>query len=405
MLKSKFMEVMMLRMCLLISLLSSSHALAGLWTSGGGEGFPDSTNPWFVTNTKVVTYCVDVGDEFGVSPDRANFLVKEAINYWKQDFERLRHVLKTYGNLDLYTFPGQYEDLGLATQEFRKVACSDDVDLRFQLGVLTKEQRRYGPLRQPGKVIGLAVRTAYDRKNLKGKGFIYIAPAWGRDRYQGEDLISDAWSLGNGGRLYRVLIHELGHVFGFGHSNVGEIMSAHYPAIVLSKKSVDTYEGRVERLGSYLVPTYLGYSYDFCGPGDLFRRFFALEPEQKICLRVKLNYEQLKAYVTGYDEKLNAAMSPYLVLHFDKTKSKRDVRSFVWLWLPPEQVVYDTWKPKLISPGVVGLRLVGVLPATNSSPERQLLVEVRPENDAWVSHDRFVLSGILNGEYYPNLRL
>ena len=39
-----------------------SPLVAGEWNSGGGEFLADSLNPWFIQNTKIVTYCIEIDD-------------------------------------------------------------------------------------------------------------------------------------------------------------------------------------------------------------------------------------------------------------------------------------------------------------------------------------------------------
>ena len=46
----------------------------------------DARNPWFLQNTRVVTYCL-VADEasFGVGPDRADEAFRGAVRFWQEE--------------------------------------------------------------------------------------------------------------------------------------------------------------------------------------------------------------------------------------------------------------------------------------------------------------------------------
>ena len=69
---------------LLLLLSSHSH---GDWVSGGGKLILHANNPWFVQNTKTVSYCV-IADEDAMKVSLATLqqIVTRAINYWKKEF-------------------------------------------------------------------------------------------------------------------------------------------------------------------------------------------------------------------------------------------------------------------------------------------------------------------------------
>lgn len=187
--------------------LTSTTAMAG-WTSGGGELIRDTRNPWFLQNTIDVNYCVEIDEaNFGQTRERAEFLIGKAIESWKEELKFAPPV--GVGN-------GPSGNLQIGTQRFRQTACGPDTDLRFQLGVLSGPQMKL--LEDPTRLVGVAVRTDYDRVTLRGKGFIYIAPSRGPLRFVSEDSLEEPWALENGSLLYAAVLHELGHVFGLPHS-------------------------------------------------------------------------------------------------------------------------------------------------------------------------------------------
>jgi guanylate kinase len=58
--------------------------------------------------------------------------------------------------------------------------CNNSADLKFQLGFLTEDQKK--EITNYKQLLGVAYRTSYDQVNLKGQGFIYIAPEKGPNR-------------------------------------------------------------------------------------------------------------------------------------------------------------------------------------------------------------------------------
>lgn len=161
------------------------------WTSSGGELANDGINPWWLANTTALKYCVVV-DAATVSVDAGavDTQFQRALTYWRDQFTA---------------------DFGekIATQTFERVGCEQgDVDLQIQVGegTLDRLQKTFlaGHL---DRIVGVTVRTHYDRVNLRGRGFIYL-------RSDAGDA-SAPWSQPS--RLYRVLSHEAGHIFGVGH--------------------------------------------------------------------------------------------------------------------------------------------------------------------------------------------
>ncbi len=205
-------------------LISTSQVLAGNSSGGGGFFLGDSINPWFVQNKKNVTYCIEHDpNTFSAERDVVLPLVKEAFAYWKLEFK------SAFTPIALGS-----EAIVIATQNFTLVDCQEeDVSIKFQFGVTTDSQRKIIKGTE-NTVIGLTYREQYDRVNLSGKGFIYIAPDKGPERLIGEDFVSTPWSLGKSGLLYRVLVHELGHVFGIPHSGGNDQLMSHgFPEFLL----------------------------------------------------------------------------------------------------------------------------------------------------------------------------
>lgn len=197
-------------------ILASTAAWAGNWgSSGNGEFMRDQHNPWFVKNVSEVSYCIEVDPAgFSASPEKIFALTEKALSYWKEEFSANGNVL------------------GIGTQEFKfAVKCKGDEDLKFQFGhgTLTPEQLKEfsDHDEDPQNYVGIAMRTEYDKVNLKGKGFIFISSDRGSHPYNaGNGISKNLWS--HDGLLFRALQHELGHVFGVAHTD-GDFMAADFP--------------------------------------------------------------------------------------------------------------------------------------------------------------------------------
>lgn len=179
---------------LFVAILFAPLTAIGGWTSAGGDLQTDRLNPWWLENTVSVRYCIAVdNDTFTASPDDLDRSFRAAVDYWRGQF---------HGRVNKY-------NARIASQAFERVNCTaPQIDLEILAGPGALSAEQAGALApRLDTVVGVAVLTDYDRRLLRGHGFIYLAAD--------AQLTWHPW--GDKRRLQRLLTHELGHVFGVPH--------------------------------------------------------------------------------------------------------------------------------------------------------------------------------------------
>jgi hypothetical protein len=267
-------------------------SFAGGWTSGGGELLGNSQNPWWIHNTKQVNYCILIDEaNFGVSRQVVEEKIVRALSFWKIQLGQAYGYHN--GNVEIKFGQQDY----ILTQD-----CSNS-DLKFQFGVLDSEQFNY--LKDPLKYYAVAVRTEYDGYNLKGKGFIYVAPENGP--LKTNQAPEKMWSSENGAMLYPTLIHEIGHVLGIKHQDEIFFMREDFLEIQLSKDIfpdvVKTWKkalelNYMEEIGFFKYNGNSNYSKSFaCASGSIPS---IVAPDQKYRLKIP-QYEKYNKFF-GFKE-------------------------------------------------------------------------------------------------------
>jgi len=340
-----------LKKLLLTSFLFASQlSYGGGWTSGGGELIRDAHNPWFLSNTKEVSYCIQINEkEFGQNKEFVRLRIQKAIQFWKTQLTEL-------------TYHSPFYQMGfnfhLGTQNFTEVSCEHSHDLAFQFANLTKEQtERMGDL---SKTVAVTVRTEYDKVNLRGKGFIYFNK---NNQFEGMP-----WTRTEGSRLLLVMIHELGHLFGIQHDENVQFMKADYAETLLDPKqfqwtdSSSEFLNRDDRLAQVHLFTYHPFSIfeqiGMCASDGInlpmpkpepihwvadqrstYQKFFGIKTNAKCEISyIKNNKFQLFSGETMQD------------LHGEANLEQQDLNSgffhrdgleIVNFWIPPEQKVFE----------------------------------------------------------------
>ena len=369
------------------------------WSSGGGELIKDLHNPWFIQNTKKVTYCIVRDDAHFKLNDEEGFpieaLVEKAFKFWKDEFKTSYNPL------------GDAKDgVKVATQDFVKLNCDQNPDINFQFGHLSTSQldEMKKMALDPRGFVSLAVRTDYDQVNLKAKGFIYLAADSGPLRPNTDDMLDHPWAEGSGSFIYKILVHELGHVFGLQHqNNIFSFMAPEYPESLLKKGN----NGGAAGSGySYYLPTFFKYSQ----PKDFWMclnleiqpvaiKFFGV-PSSWECYetRYKENSFEIWGVVGPRDHDKQELIGTALL---EKNGSDRYDMA-VSVWLPDSQNVYPPNPSRqgriLYGPMILQQHRKGVYRDASGSIERPISVILSP-NIYWNR-----IGGIMNGQQFLDIQ-
>jgi hypothetical protein len=183
---------------ILFSLSFLTQASNG-WVSSGGDNAPkDIGAAWFIGD-EPVRYCIESAANFSVSSANLISIIDQSASKWKKYYDNHAAFI-----LNKNIHPN-FNLLSIAT-------CNGSEDIKFSFGTNTPEisvlkNSFYDPY-------GFATLKSYDVSLGRGKGIVWIAdPAV---LYPAADPIA----------LNTMILHELGHVFGNGHSPL-TIMDEH----------------------------------------------------------------------------------------------------------------------------------------------------------------------------------
>ena len=195
---------------IIVFLFAKLSSACGGSSAAGGVSIRYQLNPWFLQNTKEITYCIDVElENFSASAEQVDKNFRAAFRYWKN------HLA--------FALDDENELLKIATQKLVRVSCGahTNPDISLQMGNLLREQAVFLP--QNHQFVALAQITDYEEPIMHGKGFIFVTG-------DNESSVGPhQWSLADGHALEMTFVHELGHIFGFRHESGIEVMKEDFP--------------------------------------------------------------------------------------------------------------------------------------------------------------------------------
>jgi hypothetical protein len=312
----------------------STQAFGGGWVSGGAKNIQDSLNPWFIQNTTSVRYCVVADSEhFSLDTEVATKLVGKAIAHWQKFFQKARAV-----NV-------MAPEVTVGSQDFIYEACGPNTGLVFQLGTLTSQEQRDFLGKTPGQYAAISVRTSYDLKNLRGKGFIYFSPDSGTDRYFGPTSSESFWDDKEGLRFLLLAIHELGHVFGVPHIDFARSRNEHIMSTSIIEAVVGSKESELSaQRFTYDIHLSLQKLRERNCPRPTSPLLQFLGVSESDCFEYRYENQKINVYkIADSDEVVGS-----IVLQ----NTKEDARPFNWLVITPQQKVLDYGGRGLVSAAV-----------------------------------------------------
>lgn len=341
----------------LATFASAAFGREGDWgSSGGGEFLRDALNPWFVKNVTQVRYCVVVDREgFSSSAEKAKQYTAQAIQYWKKEFQSRDEILGIGSQTFVLTNPKSGMD------------CIGDEDLRVQFGyrTLSPEQlKRFTDQGEdPQDYLGIAIRTSYDKEQMRGKGYVFISSDKGPYPYnRGAGISRNLWS--HDGLLFRILQHELGHVFGVSHTDTG-FMSSDFP------------EHMVRNYSNYRIVQ----ETPFFSPPDKFefvsmRKTLPLQNMEVLQIQGSRNWREME--IRGFStDSQEVYFAKAANLQRSSTRQHFPVRVF----LPKEQKVFNALPGELVwkGPARIQFKLIGKFELKDGT-STSLLLELSPED-------------------------
>jgi hypothetical protein len=307
--------------------LPSAFAGVGDWNSGGGYAPNDQFNPWYLPNTETVRYCIEADEaNFGLALDQARASIRQALQFWKKEFDQ--SAASTF-------ISDRPEDLEvrLGTQTFMEEKCDPETDVHIQLGFLSDEQR--SKITKPENYLALTVRTSYDPVNLRGKGFIYFAPAAGPGGTVFNPVGDQLWAQNGAINFTIMAIHEFGHVFGVTASELyitRPTLSSYLanPKTVAELKSATIEDAHSEAIGHEVRQYCRDPNYLVNIPGF----------KKVSCLRLEMNtpadLQKFEGTISYSDD--GSVWTPYA--KFEGNGYQRDVAAYGHVVLDPAQKVF-----------------------------------------------------------------
>lgn len=222
-----------LKIFLLTSLaVASQTSAAGISSSGTGSVLTTESNPWFIGD-QPVTYCIQSSSQVSLDADQIQQTVRAALDDWTTTLKSV--ALKS----TMFKLPdGLSKSISTTFEEQR---CRSSTQLIFKIGVFDANVET-DLAHLPVRTIAFAQMIRFeDSTGSAAQGYVWITPDRGPRKYQDNTIGTNFWQQDNA--LRAVVLHELGHVFGFAHVGTG-LMSETFPAEVIGGDGNRHYDWR-----------------------------------------------------------------------------------------------------------------------------------------------------------------
>lgn len=195
----------------------------GVIEGNGGEYITNEQNPWFLGAAPVLYCIVHDAAAFSTTLDQTRTAIDEGLQTWQGYF-----TAKGPGRLQS-PFVLATKGIASLSLDFQEVPCDRDHELEFRMGVRDSEIEaalQYSA----DNVVALSYRKDYSDRTGRARGQIWVSADLGGQMYRGPNPGAGFWTKDH--NLTNVLTHELGHVFGVRHTELG-LMAADFPAKML----------------------------------------------------------------------------------------------------------------------------------------------------------------------------
>ncbi|MBF0298948.1 MAG: hypothetical protein HQK51_09530 [Oligoflexia bacterium] len=186
--------------------------------STGVDGYTNEYNPYFI-GTEAVRYCIIKSNNFSRDLEDIKKDISNALSEWKDAIA----LIKPEPIPSNRRFPVGVQGKNLSTNFIYEESCKNDTELIFYLGEMNSSIRKV--LSERAKyVLGFAKKILSNENTGRAKGYIWLAPDRGPDKYDYPKSAIDFWSNNTiysnayNYNFHNVIQHELGHIFGVHHS-------------------------------------------------------------------------------------------------------------------------------------------------------------------------------------------
>lgn len=204
------------------------------WSGAGGDSQHQmSDNIWFL-GEKPVTYCVKRSKDYPFTKAQVEKMVSSSIRDWTNFFKKYeldQNTVNRERRARSLNFPDGIERK--ASLQFIQKSCDEMKEenpgegIVFLFGKTNALVKMYEEFSFES-ALGMAIRGKYDHSTYRSKGFVVL-----------KNFTTDA------NKLYHMVLHEVGHVFGMKHDSV-YVMDEDVALNLENERINDPFIGRIE---------------------------------------------------------------------------------------------------------------------------------------------------------------